>query len=133
MLLHVNPSSGAPLYRQIVDQVKNAVASGAARAGDALPSVRKLAADLRINPNTIARAYQELEREGLTRSVPGGGTYISDTKPALLKREKARRLRVLARQLAVESVQLRFAPDECVALLKEEFDELGDKHERMGD
>ena len=62
MLLHIQPSSGVPLYQQVVAQVKNAVASGAAPPGEALPSVRRLASDLCINPNTIARAYQELER-----------------------------------------------------------------------
>lgn len=127
MLLHVHASSGVPLYQQIVGQVKNAVASGASRAGDSLPSVRKLAADLRINPNTIARAYQELEREGITRTVPGGGTYVADIKPGILKSEKQKRLRPLARQLAVESVQLRFDSEECVEMLKAELRELGEK------
>jgi GntR family transcriptional regulator len=127
MLFHVHASSGVPLYQQIVGQVKNAVASGASRAGDSLPSVRKLAADLRINPNTIARAYQELEREGITRTVPGGGTYVADIKPGILKSEKQKRLRPLARQLAVESVQLRFDSDECVEMLKAELRELGEK------
>jgi GntR family transcriptional regulator len=127
MLLHVNGSSGVPIYQQIVGQVRNAVASGAARVGDSLPSVRKLAADLRINPNTIARAYQELEREGITRAVPGGGTYIADVEPGILKSEKIRRLRPLVRQLAVECVQLRFTERECLEMLKQEFAGLGEK------
>jgi len=73
MLLHLNPSSGVPVYLQLEAQVKQAVAAGALRTGDALPSTRKLAAQLRINPNTVARAYQDLEQDGVTRSVPGGG------------------------------------------------------------
>lgn len=127
MLLHIQPSSGVPLYQQVVAQVKNAVASGAAPPGEALPSVRRLAADLRINPNTVARAYQELEREGVIHTVPGGGTFVADSKPGLLKSEKTRRLRPLACQLAVESVQLRYPGEECVGLLREELDKLGEK------
>lgn len=125
MLLHVNASSGVPVYLQIETQVKQAVAAGALSDGEALPSVRKLAVELRINPNTVARAYQELEREGVIRTVPGGGTYISSRSPGLVKAEKLRRLRPLARQLAVEAAQLRLAGEEVVKLLQEELDELG--------
>jgi GntR family transcriptional regulator len=127
MLLHVHASSGVPIYQQITAQVKHAVASGALSPGDALPSVRKLAAELRINPNTIARAYQELESEGVTRSVPGGGTYVAESRPGLLKTEKVRRLRPLARQLAVESTQLRYTESDCTELLHTEFNQLGEK------
>src|ERR1700716_59019 len=98
MLLHLNPSSGVPVYLQLEAQVKQAVAAGALRTGDALPSTRKLAAELRINPNTVARAYQDLERDGVTRSVPGGGTFVADGLPGLLKSEKVKRVRADARQ-----------------------------------
>lgn len=125
MLLHVNTSSGVPVYLQIAAQVKQAVAAGALKQGDALLSVRKLAAELRVNPNTVARAYQDLEREGVIRTVPGGGTYVADNLPGLLKSEKLRRLRPLARQLAVESTQLRFDSEDVVKLLEEELDGLG--------
>src|SRR5207244_11145396 len=90
MLLHLNPSSGVPVYLQLEAQVKQAVAAGALRTGEALPSTRKLAAELRINPNTVARAYQDLERDGVTRSVPGGGTFVADGLPGLLKSEKVK-------------------------------------------
>ena len=125
MLLHVSPSSGLPLYLQIQAQVKNAVAAGALKPGDALPSVRKLASDLRINPNTVARAYLELEREGVISAVPGGGTFVADGVPGLLKAERVRRLRPLARQVAVEGSQLRFSPEEIVDLVQEELKALG--------
>ncbi len=124
MLIHVSPALGPPLYMQIESQVRHAVASGVLRAGDALPSVRKLAVDLRINPNTIARAYQNLERDGIVRTVQGGGTYVADTVPGLLKSEKIRRLRPLARQLAVEAAQLRLKREEVLALLEEELEDL---------
>ena len=127
MLLHVNPSTGLPIYLQIQAQVKNAVAAGALRAGDALPSVRKLASDLRINPNTVARAYLELEREGVISAVPGGGTFVADGLPGLLKAERVRRFRPLARQVAVEGRQLRLSRDEIVQLVDEELKALGGK------
>ena len=125
MILHVSTSSGVPVYLQIEAQVKHVVAAGALKVGDALLSVRKLAAELRVNPNTVARAYQNLEREGVIRTVPGGGTYVADYRPGLLKSEKLRRLRPMARQLAVESSQLRVNSDETIKLVQEEFDELG--------
>jgi GntR family transcriptional regulator len=125
MLLHLHPSSGVPIYLQLEAQVKQAVAAGALRTGDALPSTRRLAAELRVNPNTVARAYQGLEREGVTRSVPGGGTYVADSLSGLLKSEKLKRLRPHARQLAVEGKQLRLTREETLKLLEEELDKLG--------
>jgi len=127
MLLHVNTSSGVPVYLQIEGQVKQALAAAALRQGDALPSVRRLAAQLRVNPNTVAKAYQNLEREGVIRTVPGGGTYAADTSPGLLKSEKVRRLRPVARQLAVESTQVRLAAGDVVKLVEDELDGLGGK------
>ena len=127
MILHVNPSSGLPLYLQIEAQVKQAVAAAALKADDALPSVRKLAADLRINPNTVARAYQNLERAGVIRTVPGGGCYVADGMPGLLKTEKVRRLRPHAQQIAVEGMQLRLTSEEILKLVQEELEKLGGK------
>jgi len=127
MFVHVNSSSGLPLYLQIESQLKHAVAAGALKQGDALPSVRKMASDLRINPNTVARAYQNLERDGLIRSVPGGGTYVADNVPGLLKTEKLKRLRPLAVQVAVEGTHLRLTREDILKLVQESLDELGVK------
>ena len=125
MLVHLNPSSGVPVYLQLEAQVKQAVAAGALRPADALPSVRKLAGELRINPNTVARAYQNLERDGVIRSVPGGGTFVADGVPGLLKSEKIRRLRPHARQVAVEGRQLRLSSEEILRLVEDELKQLG--------
>lgn len=127
MFVHVNSASGLPLYLQIESQLKHAVAAGALKQGDALPSVRKMASDLRINPNTVARAYQNLERDGVIRTVPGGGTYVADNVPGLLKTEKVKRLRPLAMQVAVEGTHLRLSPDEILKLVQESLAELGAK------
>ncbi len=132
MLLHLNPASGVPIYLQIENQVKHYVAAGALGPGDALPSVRKVAADMRINPNTVARAYQNLERDGILRSVPGGGTYVAENPGGLLKSEKIRRLRPYARQIAVEGTQLRLEPQEIVNLVEQELESLEVADERVG-
>jgi len=125
VLFHVNPSSGVPIYAQIQTQVKNAVAAGALRRDQPLPSVRKLAAELGINPNTVARAYQELEREGVISTVPGGGTYVAGGVPRFLKSEKLRRLQPYARQIAVEGTQLGLGDDEIISAVQEELAKLG--------
>ena len=85
--------SGMPVYRQIMDQVRGGIASGALTAGDQLPTVRQLAVDLAINPNTVVRAYRELELGGLLETHQGTGTFISAQK---MKRADAQRERQLA-------------------------------------
>lgn len=79
MVLHLNPSSGVPLYLQLIEQVKHAIETGVLRAGDQLPSVRQIAEELLINPNTVARAYRELEHEGIIDLKHGSGAYIRDS------------------------------------------------------
>jgi len=85
--------SGVPVYRQVIDQVRGAIASGALAAGDQLPTVRQLAVDLQINPNTVVRAYRELELGGLLETHQGTGTFIRAQK---LKKSNAERERQLA-------------------------------------
>ena len=85
--------SGMPVYRQIMDQVRGGIASGSLTAGDQLPTVRQLAVDLEINPNTVVRAYRELELGGLLETHQGTGTFISAQK---MKRADAQRERQLA-------------------------------------
>jgi len=126
MFIRVVPASGVPLYLQIESQLKHAIAAGALKVGNALLPVRKLAAELRINPNTVARAYQNLERDGIIRTIPGGGTFVAENTPGLLKSEKLRRLRPFAMQLAVEGTQLRLNQEDIVKLVKEALEELGE-------
>ncbi|HEV2422038.1 MAG TPA: GntR family transcriptional regulator [Candidatus Acidoferrales bacterium] len=124
MLFHVNPSTGVPIYLQVETQIRNAIAAGALKAGQPLPSVRKLAAELGINPNTAARAYQELEREGTITTVPGGGTFVADGQPRFLKSERVRRLQPYARQIAVEGMQLGLTDAEILNMVQDELAKL---------
>lgn len=124
MIFRVHPGSGVPIYLQIEAQVKQSIAARVLREDDLLPPVRKLAAELRVNPNTVARAYQNLERDGVLRTVPGGGCYVNGEAPGLLHEEKIRRLRPLADQLAVEATQMRVVPADALALLEASFQAL---------
>src|SRR2546427_11930785 len=76
MILRLNPASGVPLYFQLIEQVKHAIETGAIRAGEQLPSVRQMAEGVLINPNTVARAYRELEHEGIIELRHGSGAFI---------------------------------------------------------
>lgn len=79
MLFRVNQSSGVPLYLQLVDQVKHAIEMGALRSGEQLPTIRKVAEDLVMNPNTVARAYRELESAGIIEVRHGAGAFVSQS------------------------------------------------------
>src|SRR5260370_32478827 len=79
MILRLNPASGVPLYLQLIEQVKHAIETGAIQAGEQLPSVRQMAEDLLINPNTVARAYRDLEHEGVIELKHGSGAFIRES------------------------------------------------------
>jgi len=82
LLFSLNAQNGVPIYRQIIQQIEYAILSGRVLTGDRLPTIRQLAVDLKINPNTIAKAYSELEIRGIVETQVGSGTYISNKKPA---------------------------------------------------
>jgi GntR family transcriptional regulator len=113
--------SGMPVYRQIMDQVRGGVASGVLTAGDQLPTVRQLAVDLEINPNTVVRAYRELELGGLLETHQGTGTFISAQK---MKRADAQREKQLA-QIVGDCVSRAGAAGFTVDELIEELRGLG--------
>lgn len=88
MLLQIDFKSGKPVYLQLVDQIRYAAASGSLRPGEALPSIRPLAEELRVNRNTIAKAYTELESQGVIESLPGKGSFLKENRSPFT--EKAR-------------------------------------------
>src|SRR5580700_8633362 len=98
--LKLDLRSGVPVYRQIIDQVRGGVAAGTLTAGDQLPTVRQLAVDLAINPNTVLRAYRELELGGMLETHQGTGTFISDKKMVKNSGERQRQLVQLANESA---------------------------------
>jgi GntR family transcriptional regulator len=111
--LQVESKSGVPIYIQLKNQIKYLIAAGKLAAGEQLPTVRQLAVDLTINPNTVARIYAELEREGLLRTQQGRGTFVAaPPEPALLDEERRRRLRETLREALIESTGLGFSLEE---------------------
>jgi GntR family transcriptional regulator len=130
MIAHVNFKSGVPVYLQIVQQVKDAAASGNLRPGDALPSVRALAEELRINRNTAARAYTELEAEGVIETRQGAGCFLkaNGTSP-LRKTVRSERLAAELDAVIVQAHHLQISDEELKTLLEERLAALRDRLE----
>jgi GntR family transcriptional regulator len=118
MQIRISSTDGLPIYRQIVQQIKLLVASGRLATGDELPPIRRLAEDLVINPNTVARAYRELESAGILESRQGSGTRVASNGSPLNQREKNRLLMERIDALLAEARQLGVDHDVVVALLK---------------
>ena len=97
--IRLDARSGVPAYRQIIDQVLGGIAAGGLKAGDQLPTVRQLAVDLAINPNTVVRAYRELEIREVLETQQGTGTFVTDKKPKTNELERRRRVAQLAGEL----------------------------------
>jgi GntR family transcriptional regulator len=129
-LFRVFPTSGLPIYRQIVDQVRRHVASGRFRPGDFLPSVRQAALELEINPMTVSKAYSLLERDGVVDLVRGQGMRIAErneTNGNGSLRQRQEQLLPLLRQVAAEAYQLSLTGKQVQALLDGVIKELDGK------
>jgi GntR family transcriptional regulator len=111
--------TGVPVYRQLIDQVRSGIASGSLVAGDQLPTVRQLAVDLAINPNTVMRAYRELELGGLLETHQGTGTFISNRKPEKKTAERERQLGQMAGEFAARVGAAGFSLEELIDRLRE--------------
>ena len=122
MLFQVDSASRTPIYRQLVGQIREAVARGRLAPEERLPSVRDLSRTLVINPNTVARVYTELEREGVLNTRPGLGVFVAQPRNDLTKKARKDRLTALADQLLTEAVHLGFSADESLALVSERME-----------
>lgn len=130
MRIRISLQDGVPIYLQIASQVKYLVASGGLLPGDQLPSVRKLAEDLVINPNTVARAYRELENEGVLVTRRGAGVYVSDAGSPLAKKEQKRILSERIDMLLVEAEHLNVDLKDLMELINERKKILKDKEKK---
>ena len=117
--LRLDLHTGVPVYRQLIDQVRAGIASGSLTAGDQLPTVRQLAVDLAINPNTVMRAYRELELGGLLETHQGTGTFISDKKPEKKTVERERQLSQMAGEFAARAGAAGFTLEELMDRMRE--------------
>ena len=121
MFEHLNPRSPIPLYEQIANRVRLAIASGELRPAAALPSVRQLATQLRVNPATVVQAYRGLESEGFVEMRQGAGTFVREVAPQARAHERARQAAALVREMLAQAGRLGVSRQELQAALAEEI------------
>ena len=115
----LDPKSGVPIYQQIQDQVRYGVAAGRLRPGEQLPTVRALAVDLAVNPNTVIKAYSELERQGVLTTEQGSGTFVaSPPAVALALEDRQAKLRALCAEFLGQVAQYGFGPDDVLRAVR---------------
>jgi len=134
MLLQINYKSGKPVYLQVVDQIKAAAASGALKPGEALPCIRPLAEELRVNRNTIAKAYSELESIGVIETLPGKGCFLKENHSPLRKEVRRKMLIEEIDQAIVQAHHLQVPSDEFLQLVQERLEILEERrrsHENL--
>jgi GntR family transcriptional regulator len=119
MEFQIDVTSRVPIYRQLADQIRSAVARGRLSASQRLPSVRDLSRQLVINPNTVAKVYTELEREGLLLTRPGLGVFVAQSGTELTRKVRRERITTLIDQVFTEAVLLEFSSEEVQQLFNE--------------
>jgi GntR family transcriptional regulator len=129
----ITTGSGTPIYRQIIDQVKLSVATGALAAGDALPSVRSLAEQHLVNANTVVKAYADLVRDGVLESHHGKGFFVAEKRQVYSRDERLRRLRQAVEAFVHEAVFLDFTAEEIREAVHEKLTELDLDSKPAGD
>jgi GntR family transcriptional regulator len=122
-LLRLDGESGVPYYLQVVQQVKRLITSGAIAPGDQLPTVRDMASDLVLNPNTIAKAYQELERDGVVETRRGLGTFACTPASTLSDLDRKSAVTAMLKKLMIETSQMGVTMDEVLSLLNKLVEE----------
>ncbi len=122
MIFQINFKSGKPAYLQLVDQVKAAAASGNLRAGDALPSIRPLAEELRLNRNTVAKAYAELESQGVIETAPGKGCFVAENNSPLKKEVRVKMLSDEIDAAIVQAHHFQISNEQFVELVRDRLD-----------
>jgi GntR family transcriptional regulator len=132
MQFQCDTTSRTPIYRQLIEQVRSAVARGRLEPGERLPSVRQLSRELVVNPNTIARAYTELEREGTLITQQGRGVFVAEPRSDLTKRARQKQLEERLEQLIVDAVHLGFTAEEFLALLNKRMDQFAFSSSKSG-
>ena len=117
----LDPKTGSPFYRQIIDQIKFGIASGNLKTGEQLPTVRSLAVDLRVNLNTVAKAYKELEIQNVLETHQGTGTFISgDVKIQLPAKERQNKLKEICNEFSSIAFSYGFSIDDIISQLKKQ-------------
>jgi GntR family transcriptional regulator len=128
MLIQLNYKSGKPVYLQVVDQVKAAAASGALRAGEALPSIRPLAEQLRVNRNTVAKAYTELEGQGVIETIAGRGCFLKENHSPFRKEVRLKMVAAEVDAAIVQAHHLQVDDKDFLNLVKERLEAFEQKN-----
>jgi GntR family transcriptional regulator len=121
MLFAIEPANGVPIYEQIARQIKFAIAGGAYRPGEIVPSVRDLAQRLAVNPNTVAKAYRDLQQAGILTTLRGTGLAVADGAPKVCRADRVRLIRQRLRQALLEAKQSQLDADQLKRLIDEEL------------
>ncbi|GAA0449860.1 GntR family transcriptional regulator [Alkalibacillus silvisoli] len=129
MHILLNPTSNNPIYEQIIQQVKERILQGVVIAGDKVPSVREMSAQLTVNPNTVSKAYKELEREGIFVTFRGKGTFISEDVHELVQEREVKHLKEQAEQLVQSAKQAGVSKEEMKSWIDELFQKGGERHD----
>ena len=129
MLLQIDFKSGKPVYLQLVDQIRYAAASGGLRTGEPLPSIRPLAEELRVNRNTVAKAYAELESQGVIETIPGKGCFLKEVGSPLKKTARHDLLTQEIDQAIVAAHHLQVNDNDFLALIKKRLEAFDRKQE----
>jgi GntR family transcriptional regulator len=130
MQFRIETASRQPIYLQLVQQIREGIARGDLETGEKLPSVRQLSRDLLVNPNTIARAYTELEREGALIGRQGLGLFVAEIKSELTKSAREKRLKESLDQWLTEAVHLGFSGEEALKMVSQRVERFQWKNER---
>ncbi len=133
MLIQLNFKSGKPVYLQVVDQIKSAAASGALRPGEPLPSIRPLAEQLRINRNTVSKAYAELESQGVIQTLAGKGCFISENNSPYRTQVREKMLEADIDTAIVQAHHLQVGDADFLALVRERLDVFAQKNKSNED
>jgi GntR family transcriptional regulator len=133
MRFQLNYKSGKPVYLQMVDQVKAAAASGAVRDGDPLPSIRPLAEELRVNRNTVAKAYAELESQGVIQTITGKGCFVRAAPTPYRKDVRVELLKQVVDDAVVQAHHLQIAKAQFLRLAEERFDAFASRRDRAAE
>ncbi|MDN5211256.1 GntR family transcriptional regulator [Fulvivirgaceae bacterium BMA12] len=116
----LDPKTGAPFYRQIIDQIKFGIATGKLKTGEQLPTVRALAVDLKVNLNTVAKAYRELEIQNVLEAQQGTGTFIGNTEIQITEKEKNDKLKEICNEFSSIAFSYGFSTDDIINQLQKQ-------------
>ncbi|URZ02657.1 GntR family transcriptional regulator [Clostridium felsineum] len=120
-MIYIDNKSSSPIYEQVIDQVKEQVIKGILRGGDKLPSVRQMASIITVNPNTISRAYSELERQNIIETIKGKGTYVAANYKPVMEQERLIKLKNAIKKIIIESSYIGVSEEELINIIKENY------------